>query len=115
MNPVLAGMCEEPADYKWSSCATRLARDSFARLDFDPLYTVLGKMQQEQADKYETFLAGTITDEEKQILLGAVQKGQLTGGKSFVDEIEQKLSRRIELRGQGRPKKACKINLSPFL
>jgi len=35
----------------------------------------------------------------------AVQRGQLTGGATFVDEIEKKLNRRIELRGQGRPEK----------
>jgi len=37
-----------------------------------------------------------------------VQRGQLTGGGRFVDEIEKKLNRSIELRGQGRPRKVKK-------
>ena len=108
MNPVMAGMCEAPSDYRWSSCATKLGRDGFAWVDFDPLYLGLGDIPQERAGKYEEFLAGTITAKERTILLGAVQRGQLTGGNAFVDEIERKLARRVELRGQGRPKKAGK-------
>jgi hypothetical protein len=38
----------------------------------------------------------------------AVQRGQLTGSVSFVDEVAQKIKRRIELRGQGRPTKKQK-------
>jgi len=108
MNPVMAGMCKAPSEYRWSSCATKLGQDGFAWFDFDPLYLGLGETQQERADKYGVFLARTITEEERTILLGAVQRGQLTGGNAFVDEIEQKLARRIELRGQGRPRKAKK-------
>ena len=108
MNPVMAGMCGDAAGYKWSSCSTRLARDGCKWLDFDSLYLGLGKTQQERGEKYAEFLSGAIIEEEKLIILGAVQRGQLTGGGAFVDEIEQKLARRVEFRGQGRPRKAGK-------
>ncbi|MBE9572669.1 MAG: hypothetical protein IMF11_18745, partial [Proteobacteria bacterium] len=42
---------------------------------------------------------------EKEIIRLAVQRGQLTGGAAFIDEIEVRLNRRIEFRRQGRPKK----------
>ena len=36
------------------------------------------------------------------------QRGQLTGRESFVDEVEIRLGKRIEMRGQGRPREAPK-------
>jgi hypothetical protein len=34
-----------------------------------------------------------------------IQRGQLTGGETFMDEIESRLQRRVKLRGRGRPRK----------
>jgi putative transposase len=42
-------------------------------------------------------------DREWDTIREAVQRGQLTGGKSFIDEIQDKTGRRIEFRGPGRP------------
>ena len=52
--------------------------------------------------RYATFLEATVADQERNIVRLVVQRGQLTGGLRFVDAIEQKLKRRIELRGAGR-------------
>jgi putative transposase len=52
---------------------------------------------------------------EWELIRQSLQRGQLTGGKRFVDEIEAKIERRVEFRGQGRPKKVDKKNLSPFI
>ncbi len=38
----------------------------------------------------------------------AIQRGQLTGTDKFVEGIEAKVGKRVEFRGQGRPKKANK-------
>jgi putative transposase len=35
----------------------------------------------------------------------ALQRGQLTGSRRFVDEIAKKMERRVEFRGPGRPQK----------
>jgi len=108
MNPVIAGICDDPASYPWSSCATRLGQAGYGWLDFDPLYLGLGETEIERASRYRTFLREPIAKEEKKIILGAVQRGQLTGGMAFVDEIEKRLLRRVEFRGQGRPRKKGK-------
>lgn len=41
-------------------------------------------------------------------LVNLFSGGQLTESKRFVYEIEQKIERRIEFRGQGRPRNAVK-------
>jgi len=41
----------------------------------------------------------------KRTKMGQTKRGQLTGSRRFIDQIEQKLNLRIEFRGQGRPRK----------
>ncbi|WP_298039777.1 transposase [uncultured Desulfuromonas sp.] len=105
MNPVFAGMCDDPAAYPWSSCSSKVSHKRYAWLDDDPLYLGLGATDEGRRQNYDEFLRQSISDEEKEVILGAVRRGQLTGGKAFVDEIESRLNRRVELRGRGRPRK----------
>ena len=108
MNPVAAGLCDDPADYPWSSCRSKVQTSLYEWLDFDPLYLALGDNQEERRRRYQEFLAGSVTEEESETIRKAVKRGQLTGGASFVDEIEARLNTRIELRGQGRPRRGQK-------
>ena len=75
---------------------------------FRPLYKSLALLDDERRKRYREFLSDTISDQEREMMSRAVQRGQLTGGASLIDEIERRLNRRIELRGQGRPRKAVK-------
>ena len=106
MNPVAAGLCDNPADYPWSSCRSKVQQGIYEWLDFDPLYLAIGACADERRHKYREFLTETVSDAEREDIRKAIQRGQLTGGASFVDEIEARLKRRIELRGQGRPRKS---------
>ena len=108
MNPVSAGMCDDPATYPWSSCAAKTGIQSISWLDEDPLYLSLGNEDAERQAKYRDFLSQSVSDEERKTILGAVLRGQLTGGRAFVDQVESRIQRRIELRGQGRPRKSKK-------
>ena len=105
MNPVWAGMCSAPSEYPWSSCSSKTGSRTWEWLDDDPLYLALGETETERRQKYAAFLKEPISDQEKAIILGAVRRGQLTGGSGFVEEVEVRLRRRVELRGQGRPRK----------
>ena len=108
MNPVAAGLCANPADYPWSSCCSKIGEKEFSWLDFDPLYLALGVDASQRWSRYRKFLETSASGQELERIRLAFQRGQLTGGGCFVDEIEKKLNRRIELRGQGRPKKVEK-------
>ena len=108
MNPVAAGLCANPADYPWSSCRSKIGVKEFSWLDFDPLYLDLSVDASQRRSRYREFLDTAASGQELEMIRLAVQRGQLTGGGRFVDEIEKKLNRRIELRGQGRPRKVRK-------
>ena len=108
MNPVVAGLCDNPADYPWSSCGSKLGIKHFEWLDFDPLYLAMGANEGERRLRYRDFLSETVSDRERELVVNAVLRGQLTGGAAFVDEIEERLNRRIILRGRGRPRRVGK-------
>ena len=102
VNPVRAGIVEDPIKYKWSSCRYKAGSE---RLDFDPCYKRLAANDNERRAKYKEWISKSIPDGEMEMLRRAIQRGQLTGGNKFVEEVSEKIGRRIEFRGQGRPKK----------
>ncbi|SFJ33285.1 putative transposase, partial [Pseudomonas argentinensis] len=46
-----------------------------------------------------------VPSSEIDLIRAALQRGQLTGSARFVDEIERIQGQRVELRGQGRPRR----------
>ena len=105
LNPVRAGIVDDPAKYRWSSCPTKVGFKKQTWLDLDPFYLGLGKSAAKRAEKYATWLQETIPDSEIKLIREAAQRGQLTANGKFAREISEKIGRRLELRGPGRPKK----------
>ena len=105
LNPVRAQMVSQPDDYRWSSCRHRIGLGQEAWLDIDPVYLGLGRTVRERARRYHEFVRAAIAQEEWELIRGAIQRGQLTGGDRFIEEIAAKVGKRIEWRGQGRPRK----------
>jgi putative transposase len=107
LNPVRAGMVVDPGQYRWSSYRHKIGLSTVDWLDRDPFYMSLGNDPREREASYrvlvESALARGLMDREWDTIREAVQRGQLTGGKSFIDEIQDKTGRRIEFRGPGRP------------
>jgi putative transposase len=108
LNPVRAGIVGAPEGYRWSSYGVKIGKHKEEWLDFDPCYMGLAGTDKKRAEKYQEWVEGTIPDGEWELIRQSVQRGQLTGSKKFVDEIEQKIEKRVEFRGQGRPRKPGK-------
>ena len=108
LNPVRAGMVDNPAKYRWSSCPAKVGAEQMAWLDLDPFYLSLGRSAARRAEKYAAWLSETIPEAELTLIRETIQRGQLTAGAKFAGEISEKIGRRMELRGPGRPKKAKK-------
>lgn len=105
LNPLRAGMVEDPAQYRWSSCPAKVGKTTQSWLDLDLFYLSLGKTDVQRAKKYGNWLRATILESEIKIIREATQRGQLTANGKFVREISEKIGRRLELRGPGRPRK----------
>ena len=105
LNPVNAGMVKQAEDYEWSSYRQRVGIEKEMWIDSDPAYLGLSEDKGERMRYYKNYINRDIPEEEKLMISGALQRGQLTGSTRFVEEVEQRLGIRIEHRGQGRPKK----------
>lgn len=104
LNPVRAQMVERAGDYPWSSFDLRLNDFSESTwLDKDPCFLELGPTDAIRRERYRSFVEIATPTHELQLIRGALQRGQLTGNKKFVDEIENITGRRIQLRERGRP------------
>jgi putative transposase len=108
LNPVRAGLVEAPEQYPWSSFRQKAGLVPMDWLDPDPCYVGLGRSGRARAARYRTWVRQSVPEGEWTLIRQAVQRGQLTGSARFVDAMEEKLGRRIEYRGQGRPRKPGK-------
>lgn len=105
LNPVRAGIVNNPKQYKWSSYKYKIGMERNNWLDIDPCYKALGTTDREREKRYKGFVKGLNPDGEWETIRQAVQRGQLTGSRRFVDEVEKEIGRRVEFRKQGRPSK----------
>lgn len=104
LNPVRAGMVERVEEYRWSSFGLRFSTNvQHDWLDVHSCYEALGLTQLGRQQAYRAFFEAPAADGELRLIRDALQRGQLTGGRQFADEVEQVLGRRVEYRGRGRP------------
>jgi putative transposase len=101
-------MVANPAEYRWSSYGTKVGNENQEWLDLDPCYMGLAGTQKKRWERYEDWVKGTIPQGQLELIRQSLQRGQLTGSERFVDEIEEKIKRRVTFRGQGRPGKTLK-------
>lgn len=108
LNPLRAGMVENPEDYPWSSYRCKAKGINDPVIDFDVCYKALGDTEQARLFAYREFAVKTIPDEELKLIRNAIQRNQLTGTKSFRERLVKKFGIRISNKGRGRPKKLKK-------
>jgi len=63
----------------------------------------LGDSDEVRRLRYARFVQDAVAPAEIRLIRDAVQRGQLTGGEMFTDQVQAVLGRRIESRGRGRP------------
>ena len=105
LNPVRARVVVNPADYKWSSFNCLAHGKSDPVVDQRPCYTSLGKNGPERQEAWKTYVYDTIADYQLKLIRDALQRGQVTGGDKFQQEISKKLGIRLSNKGPGIPKK----------
>lgn len=105
LNPVRAGMVRQPGDYLWSSYRQKAGLEEAGWLDEDPAYQGLSSHSGTRRRLYSEYVAGDVPSGEENFIRETLNRGQLTGGSRFIEEVEQRLGLRVEHRGQGRPRK----------
>ena len=78
LNPVRAGICSNPADFKWSSYASKVQGRNDPVVDFPASYLALGKSPKDRKKAYTEYVYETVTDDEIKLIQGALRRGQPT-------------------------------------
>jgi len=94
LNPVRAGMVEDPIQYRWSSHAHHAVgrRDSVVR--DHPIYLSLGGSDQERLSVYRSLFDDQIGEHDLAEIRDATNKGWVLGNDRFRGQIEERTNRR---------------------
>ncbi|MBA1444514.1 MAG: transposase [Chromatiales bacterium] len=95
LNPIRAGMVDNPAEYHWSSYhANGLNRSSSLRTAHAE-WLRLGKTDQQRAERYRGFFKGHHDTEQFQKIRDSTNMGMALGNDRFKAELEELTGRRV--------------------
>jgi len=105
LNPVRAGMVEEPSAYSWSSYSINALGVKSDLQTPHPEYLALGKTKDERLNNYRELFKAHIEAELLTEIRENINKGLALGDERFTTQIENLTKRRVTARKAGRPKK----------
>lgn len=94
----------DAVDYPWSSAGHHVGRQSSSLVTDHPVFWGLGNTPFDREARYRELLAQPLPAREVNDLEQAVAKGWALGSASFVRELTQSTSRRLQPLPRGRPK-----------
>ncbi len=108
LNPVRAGMVNQPDEYTWSSYPCNALGKQSELQTPHACYRALGRSKEKRLEHYRALFAahveGPLLDEIRQ----SVNKGLALGSERFAKQIEQLTGCRVTPGKRGRPRKATK-------
>ncbi|GJL75520.1 MAG: hypothetical protein NMNS02_16260 [Nitrosomonas sp.] len=105
LNPVRAGMVDDPSDYSWSSYAINALGVESELQTPHPEYLALGKTREERLSNYRELFKAHITAETLKKIRESIKKGLALGNERFASQIEKLTNKRVTARAPGRPKR----------
>jgi putative transposase len=105
LNPVRAGLVEEPSAYRWSSHPHQLGLRIDPLLTEHAVYWALGNTPFERQLAYRRLFEQSVEAEEIEAIRSATHRGWVLGESDFVDEVAGQTGRRAGPIRRGRPRK----------
>ncbi|MCU7833872.1 MAG: transposase [gamma proteobacterium symbiont of Taylorina sp.] len=105
LNPVRAGLVEEPGNYSWSSYACNALGIETELQTPHPLYLALAKTKYDRLKNYRSLFKAKEGKEKLRKIRESINKGLALGNKQFTTQIEILSNKRVTPRKAGRPKK----------
>lgn len=103
LNPVRAGMVEQPSDYVWSSYSINALGKTSELCTHHRLYLALGEDPEERQVNYRALFKHHVEGKLLEEVRFAVNKGMALGSELFKAEIESLTGRRMKAKKMGRP------------
>ncbi len=105
LNPVRAGLANQPAGYRWSSYAANALGRPSPLVTAHPVFAAIASSEWERRCRYRALFAEALPETTLQEIRSGLRSGVPTSAAAFKQEVEVALNRRIAER-RGRPKKA---------
>ena len=103
LNPVRAGMVDDPAHYRWTSYRHNGLGQTDRRITAHPLYESLGLTVKARQAAYRALFRSELDAAAIDDIRLALNQNQPLGNSHFYAQIERKLGERREARARGRP------------
>ena len=94
LNPVRAGLCDEPADWPWSSARAHLLGHDDGLVAVAPMLS--------QIDNWSAYLSQHSSTEEQETLRRHIRTGRPLGSIEFIERLEKLTGRRLRVAQPGR-------------
>lgn len=104
LNPVRAGMCAAPEDYRWSSYRVNALGAENPGLTPHAQWLALGASGSDRREGYRELVQQGIEPERVESIRYGLRKGLPTGSSRFSAQIEEALDRRLGDGRRGRPR-----------
>lgn len=105
LNPVRAGLCIDPAQYRWSSYRANALGEAASWLSPHPLYASLGQDASTRQSVYRELFDQVLPGKTINNIRLALNQTQPLGNDRFLDAIAKATGQRRETRPRGRPAK----------
>jgi putative transposase len=102
LNPVRAGMCDQPGDYRWSSYRVNALAAANSGLKPHPQWIALGENDGARHERYRKLVDADVDPERVENIRFGLRKGLPTGSLQFRSQIEEALNRRLGTGHRGR-------------
>ena len=103
MNPVRAGMVESPQEYKWSSYLCNAADGHDRLVTAAPSYLGLALSKKKRQLAYVGLFSEHLDEKVLKDIRNCAQTGTPLGSSKFVEQIENKLGKKVGYNLRGRP------------
>ena len=108
LNPVRAGLVDEPGDYRWSSHPHQLGLRMDPLITEHAVYWALGNTPFERQLAYRRLFEQNLQADDIEAIRSATHRGWVLGGRGFADEIAGQTGRRTRPVRRGRPRKVSR-------
>ncbi len=105
LNPVRAGMVEQPSEYPWSSYAANAEGKKNKLIKLHKVFRQMGTSEEKRQSAYRQLFQLAIGKSDLDALREATNKGWVLGSEHFREKIERLSGRRAVAKLRGRPKK----------
>jgi len=105
LNPVRAGMVDDPADYKWSSYQANGLGINTSLCTPHEEYFRLGGSREERLSNYRSFFRAHVDSSLIKDIRDSLNRGLVLGNEHFKAQIERNLGRRVRPGKVGRKRK----------